>query len=439
MWCSKQSEVSQLSESHVFSILECIPEVQDIVIRNLHVSSSQSRENFPSELNLHKLKKLSIDYSSFDSPAMLNRIPQDIIDELVFTFESPDEKVYQNFFNRQKNIKKLEIFENNEIKFEHLELEHIKISSSINFAEMIASQPKLRYVDFAITWIDDEVFAQLCNLKHLQVLKTLVDQVSCHQFKSLNELVELKELRLDSHTPSDSGFLYELSMMKLQHLEKLTLLCTERKILEEIIIQMSNSFIRMKHIELINRSINIIGTILESFANLESLLLDFFAIFGAPDDILSISDDFKHLNLKQLVITNININESENTKALLKLINVCPNLERIILSKLTLITTEEFVEILVNHPNLTKLSIDSDDFCFNEDVIFAILNYGSKLDHIRLNGLISAPSYSTIKTLFEEKFSSITSYTFSTGDSELIMKKRNVENWYLNFRLMDHF
>jgi hypothetical protein len=146
----------------------------------------------------------------------------------------------------------------------------------------------------------------------------------------------------------------------------------------------------------------------------------------------------KHENLKQIVVTNINANEIENSKSLLKLINVCPNLERIMLSQLKGISIDELTQIFEGHQNLTHLSLEFDELDFTYDVI-QLIQDAKKLIHVRFNGLSSFPSYSTLKILFEEKFPNVTFYKFSTGDGELIMKKRNVSDWYLNFKLMDHF
>lgn len=362
------------------------------------------------------------------------------IEDLVFTFAIDDEKQFQPFFNRQTRIKKLEMFENDKITFDHLQLEHLKISSDIDLAVMISQQPRLRYLDFAITWIDDSVFSELCKLKNLEVVKMLIDQVTCREFKSLTELTRLKELRLDSHSSFDCGHLLELSMMRLLQLEKMTLIYTERKIPEEICIQFSLNFRKMKHIEIINRSIKIISTILEHFPCLESILFDFFAIFGAPDDVLEVSEDLKHENLKQLVVTNIEFRETvHNSRSILKLIQVCPNLERIMISQLTGANNDDFKQILENHSNLTHLSLEFDDFNFIYETIDHIMNHGKKLVHLHLTGISNFPTYSTLRTLFNEKFPNITLYKFSNGDGELIMKKRNVTDWYLNFKLMDHF
>lgn len=436
LWNSIQSESSDISVSQLTRILKAIPEVEELTLCNLF--SSESDES-TEELELHKLKRLKIDDCMFESTSFLNRIPVDVLHDFVFTFESPDKTHLQSFFDRQTKIKKLEIFENDEINFDHLELEHLKISSDVDFAKMISQQPKLRYLDFAISWIDDKVFSALCNLTNLQVLKTLIDLVSCHAFKQLKELTSLKELRIDSHDSFECGHLLELSMMKCTRLEKLTLLCSEREISEEILIQISNNLRNLKHIEIMNRSIKRISTIIEYFPRLETLLLDFFSVFGAPEDVLIISEELKHDNLQQLVITNVIVNIQENTKSLLKLVQACPNLRRIMMSHLADFTKEDLKQILNTHKSLTHLSLELDDFNFDYDVIDMIKNSGRSLVYLRLNRLSSFPSYETLRTLFYEMFSNITLYQYSTNHGNLVMKKKNDPDWYLNFNLMNHF
>jgi hypothetical protein len=437
-WCSVQNECAEVSETQLVKILDSIPDVQELILRNICVKESRSSNIFK-ELNLLKLRQLTVDYCLFDTPSILNRIPRDVLSELVFTFDSMDETYFQKFFNQQTKIKKLELFENDKLTFDHLQLEHLKISSGIDFVVMLSQQPRLRYLDFAITWIDDDTFAAVCKLKNLEVLKMLIDQVSCREFKNLTNMTRLKELRIDSHDSFDRGHFLELSMMHCSVMEKLTLVYTERKIPEEILIQISLNFRKLKNIELINRSLKIATVILEHFPNLESMLFDFFAIFGAPQDILEVSDDLKHENLKQLVVTDINCHEVDNTISLIKLVNACPNLERIMLSKLKGVTCEDFKNIFELHPKLTHLSLEFEEFKFDYDIISILKDHEKNLVHLRLNGLTEYPSYSTFQTFFHNEFPIITRYKYSTGEAELIMKKRNTPDWHLNFKLMDHF
>lgn len=435
--CSIQGEATEIADLQLMIILRLIPHVEELVLLNIYISSHISA-NRRDELDLHKLKNLVLNYCLFDDTLILDLIPVNVLSDLVFTFDTLDETIYQNFFNRQRKIKKLELFENDRLEFKHLELEHLKISSSIDYYTMLTQQPKLRYIDFAISWIDDMVFTGLLQLKHLEVLRTLIDQVPCRVFKGLNELKQLKELRLDSHSSFDCGHLLTLSMMTGMKLNKLTLYYTEREIPEQVLIQIGKNFLNLRHLELINRSIRILSSVIENFPNLESILMDFYAIFFATD-VLEISDGLRHQNLKQIVVTNTNTTEVNNTETLLKLVNACPNLEKIMLSKLTDVSLNDFEDIMKKHVKLTHLSLESDDFEFDLDAILVVTELVKNLHHLRLSRLTNYPAYSMVLNLFEEYFSKITFYKFNSGEGELVMKKRDVQDWYLNFNLRDHF
>lgn len=437
-WNSIQSKPSEINETQLSSILNCVPLLEDFVFKNIYVKASKVDK---SELNLKNLRSLVLDYCLFDSPDVLLKIPRDVLKNLTFTFEPNDEESFQEFFNRQSNLKKLELFENEKIDFQHLELQHLKISSNCNFPLMIQQQPKLKFLDFAITWVTDETFELVCKLKHLEVFRTLVDLISMRVFKGLQDLSTLRELRLDSHSSYDMGYLQELSLMKGMRLEKLTLLFSERKINSEIVVQMASNFHHLKHVEIINRSINILDTFIRHFPKLESILLDYFAVFGAPEDTLIIPDEeIKHENLKQLVVTNVNVNEDENGKSLLKLVRMCGNLEKIMLSKLVNFTNENLNEILFQHPNMTHLSIEADDKMEFNDETIQIISRSTKLKHFRLCGFQNCQfNYKTLRETFRAQFPIINLFKYSSNEFELIMKKGNTLDWHQMFKLMDHF
>lgn len=425
-----------MADIHLTEILQYLPNVEQLILFNVYICSLLSIPR--NELDLPKLTKLELNYCVFDNTRFVDAIPVGLTD-LVFTFDSLDETVYQTFFDRQVNIRKLEMFENDQINFDHLELEHLKISSGIDFAVMLSRQKKLKYVDFAITWIDDKVFDAVLQLKDLEVLRTLIDQVPCKVFKKLNQLKHLKELRIDSHSSFDCGHLLTLSMMTDMQLEKLTLYYVEREIPKEILIQISKNFSKLKHIQLVNRSIQNLVTIADHFPNMESILMDFFAIFYAPN-ILVINDDrLRYENLKQIVITNFNTSDVQNTHPLLKFCNSCPNLERIMLSNLTDMSLDDFEDLLSKHRKLTHLSLEVHDFKFDFVDIVSISRWILKLHHFRMSKLTSYPTYSSLQCLFKEIFSKITLYKYKTGEAELIMKRRSAEDWYSSFNIRDHF
>ncbi|KAG5672480.1 hypothetical protein PVAND_002607 [Polypedilum vanderplanki] len=441
IWSSIQSKPVEMNESQLYNIFSHIPNTYDCTLRNIVIT--QNDEIYKEkELNLYKMKKLVLDYCMINSASIFNKIPSNVIHDLVFTFEPYDERNFQEFFYRQSKIVKLELYENDKINFAHLQLEHIKISSNIDYKVMIEQQPNLQYIDFAIAWVNEVTFVEVCKLKNLQVLKTLIDLISCKTFKHLQNLISLKELRLDSHSSHDMGYLQELSMMRGMQLEKLTLLLNERKISPEVILQFANNFHYLKQIELINRSINIIVTIIQNLPNLETILLDFFAVFGAPDDILTleISDESnKFPNIKQLIVTNVNVNEEENGRNLLKLVSLCPNIQKLMLSKIIKFSNEELRSILMSHANLSHFSLETDDTEFGGETVEMIFEYGKNLKHFRLAGIKNCLPYKVLKEIFSEKFPILNTYKYCTGDIEVVMKKKRIKDWYLEFKLMDHF
>lgn len=436
-YCSIQAETPKLTDLDLMAILKCSPNVKELILFNIYICSPIRPP--PIEMDLHKLKKLELNYCVFDNTVFLELIPANLLTDLIFTFDSLDETVYQKFFNRQANIKKLEIFENEQINFDHLNLEHLKISSGMDFASMLERQKQLKFIDFAITWIDERVFAAVLELEHLEVLRTLIDQVPTRAFKDLPQLKHLKELRIDSHSSFDCGHLLALSMMKGMKLEKLTLYCAEREIPAEILIQISKNFLHLKHIQLVNRSIQNLIPIVEYFPNMESILMDFFAIFYTPD-ILAINDDgFRHENLKQIVITNFNTSDVQNTQPLLKFCNLCPNLERIMLSTLQDMSLNDLEDLLTKHRKLTHLSLEVHDFKLDFVNIVIVSSWISTLHHFRMSRLTSYPTYSALRCLFKQAFSKITLFKYNTGEAEVIMKKRNEEDWYSSINIRDHF
>ncbi len=438
-WCSRQGETPKVSDSDLMAILKLLPNVEELILFNIYVCSHNHRGSSQKELNLLKLKKLNLNYCSFDNARFLDLIPSNVLTDLIFTFDSLDETIYQNFFNRQAKIKKLEIFENDLLNVDHLELEHLKISSDVDFTTMLMQQKKLKYIDFAVSWIDGQVFDAVLQLKDLEVLRTLIDQVPCTLFKQLTQLKHLKELRIDSHCSFDCGHLLTLSTMNDMMIEKLTLYFVQRDIPKEIFIQMSKNFLKLKHIQLENRSIQNLITIAEYFPTMESIMMDFFGIFYPPDVMEIDNYGHRHENLKQIVITNLNTSDVPNTKPLLKFCNSCPNLERIWLSNLSQMSLNDLEVLLSTHRHLTHLRLEVEHFKFDFLDIVMVTRFLLKLHHFRISKLVSYPTYAKLKDSFRDVFPKITLYKYKSGEAELIMKRRTAVDWYSDLNIRDHF
>ncbi|CRL08625.1 CLUMA_CG021316, isoform A [Clunio marinus] len=436
----------QLSESELRRIFYCIPNVETLTLEFLEVNIEPD-ENI-SELNLCKLKKLTIIHSS-NCLNILNRLPKDTIKEA--SFFSYEDICCQQFFNQQANIKILDLSENNQVKYDHLKLEHLKLNSEfINLLLILRQQPRLRYIDCADNLIDVEIFKAICELRNLEVAKMCVDLgLPCRVFESLKNLAHLKELQLKSEKIHECNHLHELSRMHLK-IEKLTLLYSKEKIPPEFFIQLSQNFRKLNQITIVNRSFNTINTILEYLPNLESIVFNCESL-SPEEDILVVNENLRHEKLKDFVVTSLvsNIYKESNTRSLVTLLNACPNLERISLSKLHDAHDQILQQIIGNHSKLTHLSLDC-NFCEiydeNDAKLHIISSAANRLKYIRLRRLNGCYDYeyegwsdseyeSSLEDLFEDEFNYIRYNDDDDYDhSEIIMKKRNASDWYQDLK-----
>ncbi|CRK91990.1 CLUMA_CG005570, isoform A [Clunio marinus] len=442
-----------LSESELRRIFDCIPNVENLVLDPFRISGyykSVINSNIDiSEPNLCKLKKLTIEDWSIPDMSdilpnilpniLLNAIPKDSIKELIISI--PVDMSWQEFFNQQTNIKFLEMSTTheykNQVKFDHLKLEHLKLGlyfDEEDVSVILRQQPGLRYfeADFSES-TDHEILTALCDMNNLEILSVNLD-LPYPVFQSLKYLTHLKELELGIDSGEESNNLLELSRMHL-NIEKLILSCEE--IPPGFFIQMIQNFRKLKHIKLWNRYTNIINTILENFPNLESIAIEFDYRDGDVD-VLVIDENLRHEKLEEMIMKGCSVNV-DNTRALLSLLNVCPNVERIMLTTYDFYD-EDMQQIINDHPKLTHLKIVNENFktkiILEDETIDCIRTAASRLKFIELYGFLVSPE-SSLKTLFKDEFNYFRCQFYKGEGNEYtechpIMKKRNVSKW--NFR-----
>jgi hypothetical protein len=353
--------------------------------------------------------------------------------------ENPE--TYQKFFYRQYNIKHLEIFENGEINYGHMRLDRIKMSSDIDVVSMIRQQPNLKYVDFAIKTVDDNVLEELTRLENLETLKFNADCITATGYRKLSEMKTLKELYIEGYGVCDEEPLIEISSQKCQNIEKLTLIFPGTTIKSYVVTQFGINYKMLKHIELVNPSIGIITDFLETFPRLESISLQFRSIHDAPVDVLN-ETAIRHENLKKLVIGRgvyKNYTDAANAQASLNLATSCKNIERLMLSNLNVFRNDDLAFILKNLLRLTHLSLFVDDFTFNIGTILILITYGSKLKYVHFEGIHVNFDVQNLTNVFEDLFTCVKLYDVHHSGTVLVLKKTNEPNWHDNVNLIDHF
>lgn len=108
------------------------------------------------------------------------------------------------------------------------------------------------------------------------------------------------------------------------------------------------------------------------------------------------------------------------------------------LSELENVSIQELKQMFDNHHKLTHLSLDFDEFELNSEAIEVIKGCSTKVVYLRFKGLINTPSYPTLQALFEENFPIVKFYNYSSGSGELVLKKRNTNDWHKSLNLMSY-
>lgn len=114
-------------------------------------------------------------------------------------------------------------------------------------------------------------------------------------------------------------------------------------------------------------------------------------------------------------------------KSLLKLVNASPNLERIMLPRLSRLSVGDISNILEIHPKLSHLFLSTVGR-LTDELIQVISTSGRKLAYLCLFVIQLFPSEQSLKLLFGDDFLNIT-FKESWYGGKLVMMKRNTTDW----------
>lgn len=177
-------------------------------------------------------------------------------------------------------------------------------------------------------------------------------------------------------------------MNGLHQLEKLTLR-DDVVLTEDFIINLNENFKGLRHLETDDLSITILKKILQHLPLLESITFvpaDYDISEDSDsdldddtdsEDILLISNDYYNEKLKQLVVKKNrkyfenSMHEIALAKALPKVVNACPNLERI---RVDCFSIKDFKQILYNNRRLTHLNVFCNTCSFGSEAIDVIVD-----------------------------------------------------------------
>lgn len=349
-------------------IMDAMTDVEEL---SLFCGRNEIRGYFDLQKDFTKLKRLEF-CGYIESSGILNKIPDNTLDALKIKLYHHDgslnQQLLQAFVNRQMKLKKLEIPPALKLELGHLKLEELTmdIEDERSLTAFLKQQPALRELLYGA--IGSASFDELRKMRNLEVLRgELTGGVR-------GQLANLKELRFFG----DASILLQVTFPKLT-----TFMLREGwadnepeepdvepeplpgLLGPEHIISMSRSSPNLKHIAVKTNRIDFLPTILENYAQLETLRVEPLAgsalVFPPPSR--------PHLSLKQLVIERQIIRNVIPDASVYQTVAMCPNLERVCLGEIVF-TKHEILSFIQSHPRLTHFyfgpEIEEGPLMFNE-------------------------------------------------------------------------
>lgn len=317
-------------------------------------SEMQKKRTFVLQADFTKLKKLSISCVA-EIIAILNKIPDNSLESLTVWRNAELSKAsLQKFVNRQTSLKRLDLDAGLYPDLKHLVLDKLAWSlprrvsqSKAALAKNLKTQLALRYLQCA--YIDKANFELLRKLPQLEVLHADVSEDA----SVTGALESLKVLWI--HT-SDCSIMRQVSLPKL---EKLILCrtCYNHSLKSEDFVALSRKPQNLQHIEINYVKIDFLGTIIEHFPALKTLLIN--------SDYARNEADFsgppprhQNLSLEELIVGKYS---PTPTGSLHEAIIACPKLKRIMLKGVEF-TEQQIVVLMRNLPELTHFWFSSHYF-----------------------------------------------------------------------------
>lgn len=335
----------------VMSILECLPEIEDLEISGSHLIKMKSQFEKPtSSLKMNRLKRLSLVNCTGEVEAILNSISNDVLEEfrLHDYFYRQNEEFFQNFIDRQSKIKKLNILGCDHIKLDHLELEQLSIDPSRNVFPKVFNQPKLHFLKFNGT-VGDAELAAICQIRNLKEVEMNITEVTAAEIGALTRLASLTSLKLSNFCTDSTSALGVLEYLQLPNLKSLSLEVNPL-ITKQDVVKLSQNFPRLKQLAIYDSIAFTLQEVFRSFPNIEKV--SFHRMKNGW-----ISCGTGHKNLKEIELSHIGTCSAATWKAELNFLKRCPMLEKITISEVCNFQIEDLATLIDCLPKLTHLEM----------------------------------------------------------------------------------
>lgn len=397
---------SILQEDEVLSLLNILQKVEAITFYDVEFVGSESDK----DLQLNHLRKFDFHLCNVKIPNVILKLPLNVLNSL--TIENcilKKEKLHEIFEN-QRNIQELlfDPYYVSPASMNHLKLNKIKLMCNRNVANILRNQPDLASLDLSRAHIGGNEFLEVCNLHKIENLKLWIDRVSSEILGNLSSLTTMTDCTIN-YDRLEVEYMRNLTRIKIPSIRKLKIKFPRLKILPNNFIELSINMPHLKHLNISNQSVGVLGVLIESFINLETLII------GCDSDSPEVVDfpvgKAQHAKLKELCIYSSFANQKylKCSQTILEIISKSlVKLEKLKLSNIISLNSQQVQKILADHESFTHLSVNNpkiDDISFDKDFVQIIQDTGKSLKYFQLRGIEIPVHKKVLEKNFRGQFS----------------------------------
>lgn len=339
---------SVLLEAEVIKLLNIISSVEEISFYDVEFIDQDESNEAVEDLNLSKLKKFKFHLCNVKIPRILLRLPPCVLESLSIENCILGKETLRLIFDSQRSIRELEFdpYYVDPSSMEHLKLSKIKLMCNRHVASLLRSQRQtLHSLDLSKAHIGDNEFLKVCKLQNLKGLKLWIDRVSWENLENLVKLRSLNELHLN-YDRLEVEYMRNVSRIRLSSVQRLKIKFPRLKIPPENFKEMSLNMPNIKHLNISNQSIGVIGALIDNFRNLETLII------GCDSDSPEVVDfavsGTRHDKLKDLCVYSSYADQKtlKCTNTILDIINTSmKNLEKLKLQNVMVFSSQQLLNI----------------------------------------------------------------------------------------------
>ena len=371
-------------------LLRLVPNIESLALHHLCTDQRTQQQTIDKfkDYKFNYLKELSV-IDCFSMEEILELIPEGVITS--FTVDVLNMNTLKEFFMKQTNITRLRTsVKNNEQGFtqpyNHLKLQHLQLqychSASLPLIKItIENQPKLHILELLHIGITDDIFAAICCLKELRILKLSFNNLSTGVVFQMCQLKQLSELTVDyCYNNEVMEYIKDFSMIKNNKLQALDIMVD---VVDEDFIRIRENNPNLQNINLkLLGKLNLNTELAKNFNKFKVIKIFATEIDIEPGNYESLLYN-PHLQILHLELPmNYTIDVIRNMATML------PNMEDLKLKPInSKFTNETFNEILKLFPKLKELRLSEANNLSICSIFKSIEKYGLNLKIIMLLGL----------------------------------------------------